>query len=144
MRQNTGFTLIELIMVISILGILAAVAVPKFVNLGGDARAASVRSWAGAIRSAMGMAHSTFLATGGGTVTVDGVTITMAGAYPAASAVGIGRALANTDASDLTTSYAGTTAVFSPASAPDSGAHCRISYDTSATPPTITIDVAAC
>ncbi|MEO5372026.1 MAG: prepilin-type N-terminal cleavage/methylation domain-containing protein [Magnetococcus sp. DMHC-1] len=50
-RTQAGFTMIELIMVIVILGILAAVAVPKFTNLSSDARAAAVKGVAGGISS---------------------------------------------------------------------------------------------
>ncbi len=52
MRRQNGFTLIELVVVIVILGILAVTAAPKFINLEGDARAAAVEGVAGAAASA--------------------------------------------------------------------------------------------
>ena len=50
-RVQAGFTLIELVMVIVILGILSAVAIPKFVDLRGDAQTAATQATAGAISS---------------------------------------------------------------------------------------------
>ena len=60
-RQH-GFTLIELILVIVILGVLAAVAVPRFIDLSSEAEVASVRAQAGALTSASSMNFAAFKA----------------------------------------------------------------------------------
>lgn len=52
LRPQSGFTLIELVMVIVILAVLAAVAIPKFVDLGTDAKAAALSSVAGSLTTA--------------------------------------------------------------------------------------------
>jgi MSHA pilin protein MshA len=57
-HRHTGFTMIELIVVIVILGILAATALPKFINMRGDAQLAAVQGVAGAAGSAMNLNYS--------------------------------------------------------------------------------------
>ncbi len=56
MNKEKGFTLIELVIVIAVLGILAAIAIPKFVDLQADALAASKKGMSGAVKSAHAVA----------------------------------------------------------------------------------------
>lgn len=83
-----GFTLIELVAVITILGVLAAFALPRFATLGFEARVATVEGLAGSLRSASLLAHSLDLATGSsGTVTMEGNTITLVNGYPSLATI---------------------------------------------------------
>lgn len=115
-KQQSGFTLIELIMVIVILGILSAFALPRFADLSSDAYAASRDGALGGMKSAAAIARAACLASSTcvqsaatSTVTIEGQSIDMVYGYPAGSATGIARAI---DLSDYTLAHAtGTTTV---------------------------------
>jgi len=65
MRKRKGFTLIELVMVIVILGILAAIAIPKFISLAENARRASCQGSLGALRTAVSAYYAQTAVTSG-------------------------------------------------------------------------------
>jgi MSHA pilin protein MshA len=88
--QASGFTLIELVVVIAILGLLAAVALPRFANLQAEARMAKMNSVLGAIKSAATLAHATQLTQGlaaNTAVVMEGVTVSMVNGYPRADSI---------------------------------------------------------
>lgn len=100
MFRQKGFTLIELVVVIVILGLLAATALPRFVDLTGNARAASAQGVAGGLRSAVALARAQYLVAGSSaatTVTMDGQSVTVTAGSGIPTAAGIRTAMQDPD-----------------------------------------------
>ena len=90
LRRTEGFTLIELVIVIVILGLLAAAALPRFSDLSTDARVAALTGLTGSVRSAASIAKATQAAKGlasNVSVTLEGVVVGMKDSYPTESAI---------------------------------------------------------
>ncbi len=142
LTKTGGFTLIELIVVIVILGIMAAIAGPKFVNLQSDARTSVIRGVEGSLRSAATLVYSRALIDGTeadatGTVTTSGGSVDTVFGYPAATAAGIVAAIDLSGDIDATT----TPGTFS------LRANCNAVYTAAAnatTPASVAIDVSGC
>ncbi len=75
MNKQKGFTLIELVVVIVILGILSAIALPKFTNIAGDARGSVIQGVAGSMAAANALIYAR--ASTAGTLGTTGVPVSV-------------------------------------------------------------------
>jgi len=149
MKKQSGFTLIELVIVIIILGILAATAVPKFVDLQGDARASAIKGVKAALEGAATLTYSRAAIDGlekvSSATSTDGIALV--NGYPAAAANGIGAAVElSTD--DWTVTYASpiTTITSLVASGATQTTTCTVVYNEAAADarPIIAVDDSGC
>ena len=147
MQRQSGFTLIELVTVIVILGILAAFAIPRFTGLEAQARTAAVNGLAGSVKSAAALGKALWVANGNATATSvsfeggQSVTVSATSGYPAATNAGIGATV--TDTAGYTISNTGSVITWQ-LSAATTPANCKVTYDTSNTPPTVATTVNGC
>jgi MSHA pilin protein MshA len=126
-----GFTLIELVVTISIIAILAAVALPRYITLQTQARAAKMQAIYGGIRSAAMLAHAQAIATGttaAATVSMEGASIDQVNGYPAATNNGIIRALQLDQVNDQVNITVAVPTVTIDIVGATTAANCRVTY----------------
>ncbi len=132
--RSEGFSLVELVVVITLLGLLCSFAIPRFTRLENDARASEVLALSLNLRSASAAAHAQYLESGGrlSFASLEGRIIQLTNGYPDAGPKGI--RLAVPDLSSFTVSSSPTSVTFSTTGA-QAAAQCAVTYRVSPAAP---------
>jgi MSHA pilin protein MshA len=132
-HSKSGITLVEMVVVIVLLGILAATALPRFVNLQQDARAATVTGFAGGLNSAVELVQAAWLARGSisPVVMADGTSVTVSSTgVPTSNFAGIGSAMgceSSTACQGMAANFGPFSTTFRPSGGSSTGT-CQVSY----------------
>lgn len=139
-KRQLGFTLIELVVVIALLSILAAFAIPRYVGLEREARSATILGVSGSIRSGAALVHGLWLSQEVNPVIMEGNVINLTQGYP--DATDISATLADLTGFTVTVSGGGDQAVFSKTGL----TNCEVVYNDALVnnAPLISVDTSGC
>lgn len=135
-----GFTLIELVVVIALLAILAAFAIPRYAGLEREARSASILGVSGSIRSGAALVHGLWLSQSINPVVMEGNSISLTEGYPDATDIAL--TLADLTGFTVAVNGGGNQAVFSKTGL----SNCEVVYNDAlaGSAPLISVDTSGC